>query len=319
MNQSTKMKIVVVGPGAMGCLYAARLSEGHNQVSLLDKRPTRASQIAADGVRIDANGSSHIVTVHATTDASLLSDADVVFICVKSYDTLAAIRSALPVWGPGTIAVSLQNGAGNVEKIASVVGADRVLCAITAQGATLLSPGHIRHAGAGATVLAPLQPADLHCTEIVAGLLNQAGIPSTTTADLPAIVWGKLVVNAGINPVTAIAGVPNGQLLDDDHLRTTMHSAAVEAAAVARACGVSLPYTDEIARIDEVCRATATNISSMLQDIRADRRTEIDAITGFVVDMADSAGIAVPTSRMLLDQIHDLGQGESDPVAPMSG
>jgi 2-dehydropantoate 2-reductase len=132
----------------------------------------------------------------------------------------------------------------------------------------------------------------------VAALLASAGLEAQARADLPSLLWEKLLVNAAINPLTALTGLPNGGLAEDKLLRDLMLAAVAEGAAVAAAEGVALPE-DPVRRAVEVCRRTAQNRSSMLQDLDRGRRTEVDAINGFIVRKAKVYGIPAPVNGAL--------------------
>lgn len=300
------MKPVIVGPGAMGCLFAGFFSDAGQDVWLLDKDPARADIIARNGVRIDDERGSRVVRVHITADPARIGVADLLFLCVKSYDTASAVESAILLVKQGTIVVSLQNGFGNVELLAAKIDGNQVLCAITSHGSTLLGPGHVRHAGVGPTSLAPFAPDGWGRARAVADLLTGLGLEASPMRDIQSLIWSKLIVNAAVNPLTAIANVRNGRLLEDAALGKIMREAAREAAGVARAKGVALLYEDEIAQVESVCRLTRDNFSSMLQDSRRGRKTEIDAITGVIVKEARTAGIKAPVNEMLLERVRSI-------------
>jgi len=206
------------------------------------------------------------------------------------------------------VAVSMQNGAGNLEPCVAVCRPRNVLCAITSHGATNLGPGHVRHGGYGDTTVAPLRPSGMDNVQRVVGLLCGAGIDAVPAAVADDVIWSKLVINAAINPLTAAEDVMNGALLTDDRLRSIMRSAALEAAAAAAGEGVTLLYDDPVATVEQVCRRTAGNISSMLQDVRHGRNTEIDAITGAVVASGRSHGVPVPTNEMLWERVKTIAR-----------
>ena len=305
-EETTRAQVAILGPGATGCLFAARMAEAGIDVQLLDKDPDRAQCIDHDGIRlVDAQGERR-VSVPATADAHDIGEHPVILVCVKTYDTEAALRHARPLIGRHTVLASLQNGIGPLEILKHYADPDRLVRGVTSQGAHRLGPGHVRHAGTGPTRLACAQPDQIANAERVAALFNAAGMPAEVTGDSEALLWSKLVVNAAINPLTSIANVRNGALLDHPKLRSDLHATAHEAAAVARARGIALLFADEIEEVEAVCRATGDNISSMLQDIRSGRRTEIDAITGTVVREARARGVPTPMNEKLWIQIQTM-------------
>lgn len=296
-------RIVVVGPGAIGCLFAALLTEAGYDVTLLDHRPARARRLARRGITIQTAASSRRVRVPATTDAAQIGAVDILFLCVKSYDTLAAVSRAAAAIGPGTTVVSMQNGLGNAEMVLKFAAPSQVVCGVTGHGVVNRGIGHVFHAGMGKTRIAAFKPGCSRPARHVARILCAAKLDTTTSHDVHSMIWSKLIVNAAINPLTALLNVPNGGLMNDPSARATMIGAAVEAAAVAKASGVSLMFHDPQREVESICRSTEHNISSMLQDIRRRRKTEIESITGAVVREARKSGVAVPVNRMLLEQV----------------
>ncbi len=300
------MKIVIVGPGSIGCLFACFFAGTKHDVWLLDKDPARADAIAKNGIRIEDSNGSRTIKVNITADVKSLTAADLLYICVKSYDTLPAIRAALPLVKPGTIVISLQNGAGNAEHISSIVNAERIVCGITSHGVTMLETGHILHAGSGPTSVASFLPQQAELAVFSAKIMAEAGIKTQMLSDAQSMIWSKLIINASINPLTVISNVTNGQILLNKDLRSTMHKAALEAASVAEARGTSLVYDNVINAVEDVCHATKDNVSSMLQDFRYGRKTEIDSINGVIIKEAKIHGIPSPINEMLFQKVKKL-------------
>jgi 2-dehydropantoate 2-reductase len=135
--------------------------------------------------------------------------------------------------------------------------------------------------------------------ETLVDLLETAGFEVHAASDLLSLMWGKLVVNTGINALTALLEVRNGKLLEGTHARSLMNTAAMETARVAEAQGIKLPYDDPTQEVEAVARRTAENESSMLQDIRRGAPTEVDAINGAVVREGDRLGVPAPVNRTL--------------------
>lgn len=302
------MTTVIVGPGAIGSLVAAILRQAGNDVSLLDHDAQRADTIDRAGIRIEAGTESRTVMVPTSADCRNLTTPDLLIICVKAYDTAGAVRHAAPIVGSGTAVLSLQNGAGNVETAAEAFGEDAVVGGVTAHGVTSVGPGRIRHCGSGPTRLAPLTSSGLAQATRIAEFLSTSGLPTVAAPDLDGLVWAKLVINAAVNTTAAVARVRNGRLLDESASRETLHAAAREAGNVARARGVTLPYPDAAEAAEAVCRATAENESSMLQDVRRGRRTETDSICGTIIREAARLAVPVPTINRLHEQIKALSR-----------
>jgi 2-dehydropantoate 2-reductase len=228
-----------------------------------------------------------------------LPPADLILIFVKSSMTAVAAQSARRIMGPSSRALTLQNGMGNAQTIAEIVGAERVLAGTTAQGATLLGPGRIRHGGSGGTHIGSMVGScDEFCRE-VARKFSRAGIPTATNEEVDTLIWGKLIINAGINALTALLKLRNGQLADFQETRELVKMSVKEAVAVAMAAKIKLPYEDAVAKVMETASATAANQSSMLQDILNGRLTEIDAINGALVREGEKWGVSTPVNKML--------------------
>jgi 2-dehydropantoate 2-reductase len=292
----------------MGCLYAGLLTEGGHSVCLLDKRADRAARISRQGLKIEGPQGARTVLVGATARAETLADTDLVIISVKTYDTGSTLPSLRALVSDRTLVLTLQNGLGNVEQLAAQVSPHHLFAGVTAHGSTLLGAGHIRHAGAGPTTIGSLLPENHARAVELAAILTKAGIASTAAQDIAAVLWGKLIVNAAIGPLSALSGLANGRLPDHAEWRVLLEQAAREGAAVAARKKIRLPYDNPGQAVTEVCRHTAENFSSMLQDIRRGRQTEIDAINGAIVREAAALGIPAPVHKDLARRIRELGK-----------
>jgi 2-dehydropantoate 2-reductase len=291
------MHFLVVGPGAMGCLFAARLKNAGHDVTLLDYIPERAEQINRQGILVQGVTGEYKVQV-PTLSGTIPNTPDLVLLCVKSYKTREAAQAIKEGIGPQIAIVTLQNGVGNVEILQEIFGKERVLGGVTAEGATLLGPGKIRHAGRGETIVGPGRDPNGPAEKLVSAF-NHAGFRSKSANHVSDLIWGKLIVNVGINPLAAITGLKNGHLPELPGTRMVMEEAVKEAVAVAQAKGIDLPYPDPLARVIEVCRATAGNVASMLQDVLNRRQTEIDAINGAIVREGKALGLPTPVNLTL--------------------
>lgn len=299
-RNTSPLTIAIFGVGAMGTLFGSRLSKAA-VVTLFGSWTEQIETLRRDGLTItypDGRYTHHYLPV--TNHLSKMLPADLALILVKSHQTERAARQAAKILKPDGLAITLQNGLGNLEKLAEAVGPERAALGITAQGATMRAPGQLYHAGQGPTHLAKISGPQEKRLEEVAALFNSVGLETTLVDNADSLVWGKLAINAGINPLTALFEVPNGALAEDERLRQVMAAAANEVAQVAAAQGIRLPYSDAANRTVEVSRATATNRSSMLQDVSRAAPTEIDAISGAVVRFGQKLGIATPVNEFLL-------------------
>jgi 2-dehydropantoate 2-reductase len=300
------MRIAIVGPGAIGCLFAAMLSRAGSEVWLVDRNPERARLLTRRGLFVSGVTEEFHAAVRATTVPEEVGGADLAIIAVKTYDTGTAARAAQAALREEGLALTLQNGVGNVEVLQATLGEGRVLGAATSQGATLIAPGQVHHAGRGTTVVG--EPSGELTERVIAirGILTNADLSAEVTTDLAGALWGKLIVNAGINAVAAIAQVRNGGIMESGHLRQVMRSAVLEACEVAQKKQIRLPFADMVGHTEEVCQRTANNLNSMLQDVHRQRRTEIDAINGEVVRQGEALGVPVPVNSLLVSLVHGL-------------
>lgn len=299
------MNVVIIGVGAMGCLFAAHLAE-LAAVVMIGNWAAQLATIRTRGLTLihpDGRQTQHAIRI--SNDPAEVGAADLVLILVKSHQTEQAAAQAARILAPDGLVLTLQNGLGNLAKIAAAVGPARSVLGVTAQGATVLAPGTVRHAGHGPTHLAQTAETATILAQ-VAGLFRQAGLETHLTDDVDSLVWGKLAINAGINPLTALLHVPNGYLAQNEPARSIMCRAAEEAAAVARAQGIRLPYSSAAQRTVAVAQATAGNRSSMFQDILRGAPTEIDAICGAVVAHGRRLKVPTPVNQQLLKLVHRL-------------
>ena len=192
------MKIVIVGPGAMGCLYASFLSKT-TDTWLLDKDEQRAKKIAAQGIKVEGVSGKRHIKVNATADPKKIEQADLIIISVKSYDTKAAVKKVKNLVGDRTLVLTLQNGVGNVDIIAEVVGQDKVIGGVSNQGATLLDVGSVRHAGRGEIIVGRINGKIPVQLRRIREIFNKAALPMRISRDIKSLIWSKLIINVGIN------------------------------------------------------------------------------------------------------------------------
>ncbi|MBI1877061.1 MAG: 2-dehydropantoate 2-reductase [Chloroflexi bacterium] len=302
MTPTSSLNIAILGVGAMGSLFGSRLNDLAH-VTLIGNWAEQLETVRRDGLTItypDNHQTQHPLRI--TNNLAEIPAADLALILVKSHQTARAARQAAQVLKSNGLAITLQNGLGNLEILAQAVGPRRAGLGVTAQGATMLAAGHLYYAGQGPTHLAQIPGQEKRLAD-VAALFNAAGLETTVVDNADSLVWGKLAINAGINPLTALLEVPNGALVENEQWREVMAAAASEVADIAAAQGIHLPYKDAAHRAAEVSRATASNRSSMLQDVNRAAPTEIDAISGAVVRFGRRLGIPTPVNEFLLRMV----------------
>ena len=294
------MKIAVIGAGAMGSLFGALLAEGGHEVWLCDIWQEHIDAVRQNGLTIEREGQTRNVRLNAASDPGQIGASELVLIFVKSTQTGSAAESAALLAGRSGWVMTLQNGMGNADIIAEHLPSNRILAGTTAHGATLLEAGSIRHAGAGATTVGMWAGGEkeFQIARQIADQFTQAGIESTAVESVRPVIWDKLIVNVGINAITALTGIKNGQILDLESSRELSRAAVEEAAAVAQALGIEV-RENAVDHVFQVAAATASNRSSMGQDVDHHRPTEINAINGFVVREARRMGLTAPVNQTL--------------------
>jgi 2-dehydropantoate 2-reductase len=300
------METLIIGAGAMGGLFATLLAP-LVPVTLFTTNAGHAEAINRTGLALNCmDGQVRRSSACALTDPGRYGrSAELILICTKARSTGQAAAISSRLLARDGLVLTLQNGLGNLELIQAAVGVSRAAAGITAQAATLLGPGQVRHAGNGPTVLG-IGPGQENKIAAVAALFNQAGIATSVTEDVAALLWSKLIVNVGINALTALLRVPNGTLAEIPQCEALMAKAVTEAIAVARALCVRLPDEAPLEKVRAVCAMTSGNQSSMLQDILAGRPTEIDVINGAVVREGARTGTPTPVNQMLTELIKAL-------------
>jgi 2-dehydropantoate 2-reductase len=303
------MKIVMLGAGAMGSLFGAMLSTGQrNEVWLLDIWEEHIRRVTSQGLVVESGDEQRVFQPRATMNPQDIGVADLVVVFVKAYLTRDGVEFGLPVVGRETLFLSLQNGLGNLENIRSALPDAPVVGGVTSQGSTMLGPGRIRHGGKGPTFVGQVGKDMTRGVERIVSLFNQCGIPTETSDDIESLIWEKLLINVGINPVTAITGLKNGELLDHEETKSLVAMAVEEAERVAQEKGIRVKGS-AAEKVFEVCRATAQNRSSMGQDIDNRRRTEIDFINGAIVREGEALGMATPVNATLTCLVKALEAG----------
>lgn len=290
----------MVGAGGVGSVFGGRLAGAGHEVWLVHRRREVVEALRRDGLRLDTPESSERIAVQATDDARHVGPVDLVLILTKSTDTRAAAESARHVVGSQTLVVTLQNGLGNLEIIADVLGLERTLLGVTYVGAALVGPGHARLTAAGKTFVGEPDNTRTDRVERLASAMSMAGLPTEATDGLWEMIWGKLVINAALNATCALTGASGESALRSPAAYELLGLLAEETAAVAHALGLRLPYADPAARVRQHCRDVGPSKPSMLQDVERQRPTEIDAINGAVVREGRRLGVPTPYNRAVL-------------------
>ncbi|MDZ7702441.1 MAG: ketopantoate reductase family protein [Halobacteriales archaeon] len=297
------MEVVVFGAGSLGSLVGGLLARAHD-VTLVGRDPHMRA-VREGGLRV-TGVEAFTAEPEATTDGEGLA-ADLAVVTVKAYDTPEA--AAALATGEFGAALSLQNGMGNEATLAEALDCP-VLGGSISHGAVRREPGTVEWTGRGEVALGAWTSSGAERVDAVAEAFEAAGLNPRVVGDVRAELWGKLAVNTAINPVTALARRPNGAVRDGDAGELAAE-AARETARVAAAEGVELSEAEAVDRVAAVAEATAANRSSMLEDVTAGRRTEIDQLNGYVVDRAADHDLEVPVNRTLTTLVRAWETGEA--------
>ena len=284
--------ILIVGTGALACLFGARLAAQGISVTMLGTWREGLAALRNYGVTlVQPDGSQQSYPVRVTDETEPCSGSKFALVLVKSWQTGRAARQLARCLHPDGLALTLQNGLGNAATLAEILGADRVAQGVTTTGATLLSSGRVRPGGKG-TISVETNPR----LKPLLAMLRTANFQLELVDDVQTLIWTKLVVNAAINPLTAALKMTNGEILTRPSAQQLSADLAREVAAVAKAIGIDLSHIDPVAISEQVARNTSENYSSMVQDILRGAPTEIDAICGQVVRIGQENQIPTPVN-----------------------
>ena len=303
------MRVIVYGAGAVGGYFGARLALGGADVTLI-ARGANLEALRTRGLVLEMPaGTIRVTDVRAVADPAEAATADLVLVCVKSYDTEAAAAALRPAVGPDTIVLSLQNGIENEAVLAAGLGLPPLLIGLTRIGVELTAPGEVTYSGRGTIVFGEADGTTSARARRLADTLAAAQVSHHLRPDVLVAAWEKLAWNAAFNAVTTLTQATVAEAVADPGSRDLLVRAIVEVDAVAVAHGVPVRR----GRIDDVLRESVEGLpdfpTSMLQDLRRGKRLEHDAITGAVVRHAARAGVAVPLNRTLLALLARLDPG----------
>jgi len=294
-RKNTIKRVSIVGAGAMGCLFAYFFTRSGIDTGLFETNPDVVEKIR-HGLTVAIDGERVPIRVEVSDQPGSVGAADAVFLFVKSYATRPAMEMVSPFLPPGSTVVSLQNGIGNREAIAGFVPPEQIVYGATTIGATKTGLNEVSYGGSGDIIIGGDDEA---AVAGVSGLLEKSGLPVSVSPDPETAVWRKAVINAGINPLGALLGIPNGKILENPYSLALQEAILREAVAVAHGLSVSIDFTEIAISTRKVCAATSANRCSMLQDIEAGRKTEIDSINGYINRQGKALSIYTPVNETL--------------------
>jgi 2-dehydropantoate 2-reductase len=285
------MRIAVIGAGAVGCYYGARLLQAGHDVTLIG-RQAHVDAINAKGLYLESPVFTGFIPAKAATEIADLVSPDLVLFAVKSGDTDSTAETLKPVLKPDTIVLSLQNGVDNPQRLRAILS-QPVIAAAVYVAAEMPAAGHVKHNGRGELIIGASPE-----SEALAKLLSDAGVPTTVAENIDAVQWSKLINNCAYNALSAVAGIAYGEMFKVDGVPDIVTDAVIECMAVARACGVLLP-ADLLDKTLGLAASMPFQQSSTSQDLARGKPSEIDFLNGFIVRKGAEHGIPTPTNHAL--------------------
>ncbi|AYE94192.1 2-dehydropantoate 2-reductase [Mycobacterium paragordonae] len=293
------MKIAVIGCGAMGSIYAARLAGAGNEVLVVDRYQPGIDQIARHGLRVSGPGYDQTVQLRADTVAPA-ETMDLIVLAVKAADVSAAAQQALPMLGEGTSVLTIQNGLGSAETVAGIVGDERLAVGIASGfGAARLAPGHVHHNAMRAMRFGAYSELDRSTVESIAQVWADAGFDAAAVPDIAAMQWEKLICNVAYSAPCALTGMTVGQVMDDPDMGPVSRAAAKEAWRVAFASDINIDVPDPVEHVRAFGAGMPDAKPSALLDHEARRVSEIDVINGAVPRQGARVGVDAPVNATL--------------------
>lgn len=295
-ENKTRIKVAVMGAGAVGCYYGGMLARAGHEVVLI-ARPQHVEAIAREGLRVQTAVFDEHVRLAASTEPAAVQGADLVLFCVKSSDTASAGELIRPHLATGALVLCLQNGVDNAERLRAVLPGHKVAAAVVYVATEMAGPGHVKHNGRGELVIEPSNGQGFS-GEAAAGALRASGVPVEISDNVRGALWAKLILNCAYNAVSAIVQMPYGQIVAGAGIKDVMRDVVAECLAVAKADGVAVPGDVDHA-VRQIAETMPDQFSSTAQDLARGRRSEIDYLNGLVVRRGEALNVATPANRLL--------------------
>lgn len=302
-GNGSKMKIAVIGAGAMGSIYGGHLSL-ENEVYLVDTNPEVVRIINEKGITLEEGGEDHVYHPKAVTDTSGLPEMDLVILFVKALFSRAALGGNRCLIGKDTYLLTLQNGSGHEDILGEFVPEDHIIIGTTEDQGTVLGMAHIRHGGTGGTNLGMLVPDTEGMLQKVKETMDACGFRAKIHENIQQLIWNKLFVNVALSAVTAVLNVKMGFIAEDEHAFALSAQLLHEAVTVAKAMGLEADEGHLLQEIRDTSARVPEGITSICADLSKGRKTEVDTISGSVVRAAKKVGVPVPAHEFLVNMVH---------------
>ena len=307
------MKIGILGAGAMGCVYGAHFHEAGHEVWLIDRWAEHVAAIAANGLRVEGMSGDRTLDIAASGDPAEVGACQLVVVATKADDTESAMQGAAPLMGNRTDVLVIQNGLGVLERIAPLVPPERLILGIAGGfGSSVEEPGRVHHNGMRFVHMAAAEGAAdgrvRDCVEIWRG----AGFTAEAFDDAQSMIWGKMLGNIAFSAVSTVTGLRLGQGVSNPEAFALSCACVEEAAALAAAKAITLPYDDPIAFIRDFAGGMPKARPSVMLDLLAGRRSEIDYLNGAVAREAPLLGLEAPVNAVMAQAVRALEQKAAD-------
>lgn len=302
------MRITVLGAGAMGMLFGGYLS-AKNEVYLVEVNKERVDYINANGVRVrEKDGTEKLFRPTAVSTTEGLGNMDLVIVFVKSMYTVSALETNKCLIGPETYLMTLQNGAGHESKLLQFTDKNHVIIGSTQHNSSIIENGFVNHGGSGKTSIGLLN-GNSSVLDAMAADFTSCGLECVSSNEVKKQIWTKLFTNTAASSLTAVLQMPLGYIYDNEYAHSLMVTLCKEAVSVANAEGFAVFDENEVIKgVEEVCKNAPLGYTSIYADIRDGRRTEVDTISGSVVEAGKRLGVSVPCHETIVSIIHAMEQ-----------
>jgi 2-dehydropantoate 2-reductase len=301
-----RMRVAIVGAGAMGGLWASKLEQFGADVSVVDVSSAVVDAINTNGLSVTASDGEIRTHPKASTSPDDVGIMDIVYVFTKAHHTGSAAAIAARLSGPETTVVSLQNGWGNSDVIAPVVGPDRLVFGVTYHSARVDGPGIVAHTSPGPTVLGGYEDSSMARAEAVARLQSDSGLDTTAMVGVRTEIWKKVILNTATLPTAALTGLFAGEIGEGGEMLALVDAIAVESVGVVRGAGYDVDGDERVAFINELLGRAGRGKASMLQDVEGRRKTEVEVVNGAIVREAARLGLDAPLNKAMVALIGGL-------------
>jgi 2-dehydropantoate 2-reductase len=297
------MRIAILGADAMGSALGSVLAKAGNDVTLIDVWNDTVAAINRDGLKVQNKAGE--ISIHKVRAVSSPEEVgglvDLLLVFVKCYHTAEAVKSALPLLGPNSTVLSLQNGWGNGPRIAVIVGKELVVLGVCYHSATALGPGQVLHGGQGKTFIGEMDGTVTARVRAIAEVFSKAGLEIEASAQVLKEIWSKLALNVATLPTSSSIKLTADHLCDTEAMQNLMRELLKEVVAVANAQNIPLDFNERWEVITSLLKKLARNTKgSMLQDVEKQRVTEIDVMCGAIIEAGRPLNIATPYNNAML-------------------